>query len=184
MKKINRVIGKVLYLTIGKHLPSHTFPIHCIAAASKAFRGMCGKLILDKCGNNVNICRHSTFPSSVELGNNSGIGIRANITGPCIIGDNVIMAPDCLILTSNHNFNRTDVPIKYQGNGAEKPVYIGNDVWIGARVIILPGLKIGNGVVIGAGTVVTKDVPDYSIIVGNPGRIVKTRAHVTEEGLK
>ncbi|MAD43071.1 MAG: chloramphenicol acetyltransferase [Arcobacter sp.] len=57
----------------------------------------------------------------------------------------------------------------------EQKVTIGNDVWIGQNVLIMPGCKIGNGVVIGGGTIVTKDVEDYSIIVGNPGRVVKKR---------
>lgn len=54
-------------------------------------------------------------------------------------------------------------------------VIIGNDVWIGMRVIIMPGIKVGNGVVIGAGAVVTKDVPDYAIVGGVPARIIKFR---------
>ena len=54
-------------------------------------------------------------------------------------------------------------------------VIIGNDVWIGMRVIIMPGIKVGNGVVIGAGAVVTKDVPDYAVVGGVPARIIKFR---------
>ena len=57
----------------------------------------------------------------------------------------------------------------------KEPVYIGDDVWIGARVIILPGRKIGEGVIIGAGAVVTKDVPDYAVVGGNPAKVIKFR---------
>ncbi|VBB39419.1 Bacterial transferase hexapeptide family protein [uncultured Spirochaetota bacterium] len=172
---LRKVIGKILFYTIGRFLPSPQFPITPIAYVSKRFRGLCGKLILEKCGKNVNICGRSNFSSRVELGDNSGIGYKANITGKCIIGNNVIMAPECLILTNNHSFSRTDIPIKVQGADKEETVVIGNDVWIGMRVIILPGVKIGNGVVIGAGTVVSKDVPDYSVLVGNPARVVRSR---------
>ena len=62
-----------------------------------------------------------------------------------------------------------------QGFATEKPVLIADDVWIGARVIILPGVRIGTGAVIGAGAVVTKDMPDYSVVGGNPARVLKMR---------
>ena len=62
-----------------------------------------------------------------------------------------------------------------QGASDFHPVNIGNDVWIGARVTILPGVKIGNGAIIGAGSVVTKDVPDFAIVGGNPARVIKYR---------
>jgi len=86
-----------------------------------------------------------------------------------------MMGPDVMILSRNHNYDKVDIPIKLQGNAEEQPVIIENDVWIGARVIILPGVHIGKGVVIGAGAVVAKDIPNYSITVGNPARVVRMR---------
>jgi acetyltransferase-like isoleucine patch superfamily enzyme len=62
-----------------------------------------------------------------------------------------------------------------QGFQQDKGIKIGDDVWIGARVIILPGVSIGSGVIIGAGAVVTKDIPDWAIAVGNPARVVRYR---------
>lgn len=62
-----------------------------------------------------------------------------------------------------------------QGSTEERPVVIGNDVWIGGRVVILPGVRIGNGAIIGAGSVVTKDVADYDVVAGNHARIIKNR---------
>ncbi|WP_297960251.1 acyltransferase [uncultured Ruminococcus sp.] len=175
MKIIKKYIGIILFYGIGRYLPSHVCPIRFLGKISTKFRYMCGKLILTECGSNVNICKGSKFSSKVCIGNNSGIGIRAEISGECHIGDYVIMGPDCQIWTVNHNYSDLTKPIKYQGNTDEKPVYIGNDVWIGSRVMILPGVHIGNGVVIGGSTVVSKDVPDYAIVVGNPGRVVKFR---------
>ena len=131
-------------------------------------RALCGKLILAKCGKNVNIEKDAVFSSKVSLGNNSGIGIRASISGKTYIGDNVMMGPDCVIYSQNHEFSSIDIPMCRQGFQEEKPVYIGNDVWIGGRVTILPGVKIGNGAIIGAASVVTKDIPDYAIACGNP----------------
>ena len=149
MKKIKKYIGVVLFCVIGRHLPSHVCPLKFLGRVSTKFRYFCGKLMLAECGYNVNICRGSKFSTRTCIGNNSGIGIRAEISGECHIGDNVIMGPDCQIWTVNHNFSDLNKPIKYQGNSGEKPVYIGNDVWIGSRVMILPGVRIGNGVVCG-----------------------------------
>lgn len=90
-------------------------------------------------------------------------------------GDNVMMAPDCIIYVRNHESSRLDIPMCEQGSTEERPVVIGNDVWIGGRVIILPGVKIGDGAIIGAGSVVTKDVSEYDVVAGNPARVIKDR---------
>jgi len=114
--------------------------------------------------------------NSLKIGNNVGInhycfiGVRGNIT----IGDNVIFGPRVNVFSENHIFNSLDVPIKNQGV-EKKDTIIGNDVWIGASVSIMPGVKIGNGCVIAAGSVVTKDVPDFSVIAGMPAKIIKNR---------
>lgn len=135
--------------------------------------------MLDSCRKNVNICNLATFSTKVKLGDNSGIGIKANIAGPCTIGNNVIMGPEVNIFTKNHNTDRIDVPIKFQGDTEIKEVIIGDDCWIGCRAIILPGVNIGKGAVIGVGAVVSKDVPDFAVVVGNPGRVVKIRGEKT-----
>lgn len=170
--KIKKIIGIVIYNLIAKNMPVSNSRVNFY---SKQIRRLCGRLILDKCGEQVNIEKGATFSNRVVLGNNSGIGIRAFIQGKTILGDNVMMGPDCLIYTSNHAFDRLDIPMNQQGHEDEKKVIIGNDVWIGGRVIILPGVNIGDGVVIGAGSVVTKNVPNYAVIGGNPAKILKYR---------
>lgn len=169
--KIRKIFGYILYNGLFKRFPRSYSKIKI---GQKMFRRMCGKLLLDKCGKKVNIERNATFSSKSTLGNNSGIGINAKL-GIVHIGDNVMMGPDCVIITSNHKFDRLDIPMCEQGSEKDRPVYIGNDVWIGYRVTILPGVKIGNGCIIGAGAVVTKDVPDYAIVGGNPARIIRYR---------
>jgi len=84
------------------------------------------------------------------------------------------MGPEVIILCHNHNFSDISRPMQEQG-GTTKPVVIGDDVLIGTRAIILPGVKIGSGTIIGAGAVVTKDVPDYAIVGGCPAKILKYR---------
>lgn len=133
------------------------------------------KLMLPKCGDNVNIEKNATFSIRTEIGNNSGIGVNAHFYGKVIIGDNVMIAPDCVIYVRNHESSRLDIPMCKQGSTEERPVVIGNDVWIGGRVIILPGVKIGDGAIVGAGSVVTRDVSEYDIVAGNPARVIKNR---------
>lgn len=94
--------------------------------------------------------------------------------GPLRIGDNVMMGPEVTILTHTHRIDRTDIPMGKQGSMVSE-VIIGDDVWIGMRAIILPGVRIGSGVVIGAGAVVTKDVPDYAVVGGVPARVIRYR---------
>ena len=86
-----------------------------------------------------------------------------------------MMGTDVTIITRNHRFDRTDIPMMEQGFEEERPVYIGNDVWIGDRALILPGVHVGDGSIIAAGAVVTKDVPPHSIVAGVPARKIRER---------
>ena len=85
------------------------------------------------------------------------------------------MGPDVIIFSRNHNFKEKHKLIHEQGYTGQCTVIIEDDVWIGARVIILPGKIIGKGAVIGAGSVVTKDVAPYSVVAGNPARKISNR---------
>lgn len=176
--RIKKYIGYVLYHVLAKRMPGSYAPIKI---GQRQLRALCGRLMLNKCGSNVNIEKGATFSTKVELGDNSGIGIDANITGKCIIGKDVMMGPQCIIYTWNHEFSDTTKPMRGQGFQEEKCVRIGNDVWIGGRVTILPGVTIGNHSIIGAGSVVTRDVPEWAIVAGNPARVKKYRL-ATEDG--
>lgn len=90
------------------------------------------------------------------------------------IGNHVQVSAYSFITDFNHNFSKREVPINLQGC-TSAPVVIEDDVWIGAHCIILPGVRIGKGAVIGAGSVVTKSVKPYMIAVGNPAREIKKR---------
>ncbi len=170
-----RIICYLLYYYFLQYLPKSSGKgMH--KKIIRSIRSKTASCLFKKCGKNVNIEKHAVFGSgrNVSIGDNSGIGMNCVIKGPVEIGNNVMMGPDCLILTSYHNFDRTDIPMNQQGGGL-KPVVIGDDIWIGTRVTILPGVKIGNGVIIGAGAVVTKDIPDYAIVGGVPAKIIKYR---------
>lgn len=133
------------------------------------------KRVLKSMGTNVNIERGAKFCPFVSIGNDSGIGIDCYLSGEIIIGNDVMMGPEVAIYTSNHRTDDLQTPMWKQGFTEMEPVIIGNDVWIGRRAMIMPGVKIGNGVVIAAGAVVTKDVPDYAVVGGVPAKIIKTR---------
>lgn len=126
-------------------------------------------------GENVNIQRKAIITGRLSIGESSGIGEGSKVSGPISIGSFVNMGPDCIFYTSQHGYDRTDIVMQKQGRTEEKAITIGNDVWIGERVIVMPGVNIGNGCVIGAGAIVTHDIPDYTVAVGVPARVIKHR---------
>jgi maltose O-acetyltransferase len=94
------------------------------------------------------------------------------------IGMDVMMGVNVTIFGSNHKFDRTDIPMRKQGMKKYDPVEIEDDVWIGSNSIILPGRKISKGTIVAAGSVVTKDFPPYSIVGGNPAKLIKSRLEI------
>lgn len=127
-------------------------------------------------GKNINVEKGANYGlgNDIENGNNSGIGVNCEIRGPLKIGNDVMMGPEVKIITSSHVFSSVDKPMRLQGNFKEG-IEIGDDVWIGTRVIILPGVKIGSGAILAAGAVLTKDVPPFAIVGGVPAKILKLR---------
>lgn len=128
-------------------------------------------------GKNVNIRPNVKFVKgcNISIGDNSGIGEKSFLQdlGKITIGDNVLMGPEVNIFTSNHGMKKDSLIINQELS--IKEVIIENDVWIGARAIILPGVKIAKGTVIAAGSIVTKDTEQYSIVGGNPAKLIKYR---------
>ena len=173
MNKIKKISLLLLYAFVAKKLP---YSYSKYNFGQLKLRQFILKNLSPDVGANVNLDRNVQILdfSKISIGNNSGFGMNSRI-GSVSIGDNVMMGPDCLILTRNHNFQDISKPMASQGYQADKPVSIGNDVWIGQRVIILPGVRVGNGAVIGAGSVVTKDVRDYMIVAGNPAKEIRSR---------
>lgn len=143
----------------------------------RTIRSIVAAKLFSHTGKNINIESRANFGTGegISIGDNSGIGVRCNIRGPLSIGADVMMGPEVIILTSAHKFSSRSESIRSQGYLPNKKVVIEDDVWIGTRAILLPGVTIGKGAIIGAGAVVTKDVPSYAIAAGNPARIVKYR---------
>ncbi len=89
---------------------------------------------------------------------------------PVTFGDNVFVGPNCGFYTAGHPINAAE---RNKGLEYARPITIGNDVWFGAQVAVLPGVTIGDNCVIGAGSVVTRDIPSNSVAAGNPCRVIK-----------
>jgi acetyltransferase-like isoleucine patch superfamily enzyme len=112
----------------------------------------------------------------LKVGNNSSIGPYAYIgcSGYIEIGENVMMSPRVSIYSENHNFEDTTLPMISQGV-ARSFVKIEDDCWIAANSVILAGVTVGKGSIVAAGSIVTKDVPPYSVVGGNPAKLLKSR---------
>ena len=122
------------------------------------------------------------YDTTIECSGTLQIGERVIFGHHCTLGckDRIEIGDDCLlaemvsIRDHDHNFERLDVPIREQGATCA-PVKIGRDVWLGAKVTVLKGVTIGDGAIIGANSVVTRDVPPLAIAVGSPARVMKMR---------
>lgn len=123
-------------------------------------------------GDNVEL--RSNYPSFVRIGDRTSINRNSLIMGVVTIGSDCSIAPGCIVVGSNHIFEDCSINIKKQGLSREG-IIIENNVWIGANVVVLDGVKIGEGCVIGAGAIVTKSIPKFSVAVGNPCKVIKSR---------
>jgi maltose O-acetyltransferase len=140
-------------------------------------RRWCCHGLFERCGAGANIERRVFFGSGrqISLGDHSGVGVNAKLSPGVTIGDNVLMGEDVLFLTRNHAFADAKVLIHEQGYAGTEEIAVGDDVWIGTRCILLPGVRVGTGAVIGAGSVVTKPVEPYTIVAGNPAAVIGHR---------
>lgn len=172
--QLKKTIALLLYYGFAKKMPESDA---AISFGSKRLRRLLCKQIFEKAGKDINVEKGVFFGkgTDISIGNRSGIGLNARIQGPLSIGNYVMMGPDVLIYTRNHMSASKEMPMIDQGNTLPLTVTIGDDVWIGARAIILPGVTIGTGAIISAGAVVTKDVEAYTIVGGVPARLIKNR---------
>lgn len=114
----------------------------------------------------------------LSIGNHFALNGNARIIadngGEIVIGNKVMIGPNVVVRASNHGHSEVGIPMWDQGQVPDK-ITIGDDVWIAANATILPGVKIGRGVIVAAGAVVTKDIPDYVIAGGVPAKIIANR---------
>lgn len=169
-----KAVCYLLYLIIGRHLPDELGPI---GKFSHKIRRLLSQPLFKKVEGTFGIA------SKVDFGNGSFLILRdhANIgrgsylsgKGTITIGRHVMMGHQCMIITQNHKYLEEG----YAGEEV-KDVLIDDYAWLGHRVIVLPGVKIGKHAIIGAGAVVTKNIPDYAVAVGVPARVIKDRRKI------
>lgn len=172
-RRLVRMAALAAYYLIASHLPDLAFPG---GQLFNAIRCELLQLALPACGAG------NEIDSQVYLGDGSDvlIGSRCQINRGCrinhvTIGDEVMIGPQAIVLGAMHRSDELDVPMIDQGTLQVAPGTIERDVWIGARAIIMPGLRIGTGSIIAAGAVVTHDVEPWSVMAGVPARRVRDR---------
>ncbi len=137
-------------------------------------------------GNNSIIEHYCVLDNGVgkiQIGNFSRVGIHNTIIGPVEIGNNTILAQNIVLSGLNHQYKDISLPIRAQGIET-RLIVIEDDAWIGANSIITAGITIGKHAVVAGGSVVTKSVPPYTIVAGNPARIIKQYNSLTKEWVK
>ena len=163
-----RYICLFLYYLVFRYLPCNSCFIKPLGSISGRLRYFTCRHIFKHCGKGVGIERLASFGTGKNLviGDNSNLGINCKVPSDIKIGDNVMMGPNFTCYTSNHKFDRLDIPMNKQGTTPRVKLEIGNDVWIGCDVLLMPGGYIPNGAVVAARSVVTKRFPDYSVVGG------------------
>lgn len=171
-----RLLFFVLYYALFKYLPEGYD--HPAFRFGNRLRSWACSHLFAECGTGVNVHRGASFGSgrNVRAGNHANLGLNVLINGRggVFLGEHVLMGPDIIIYTGTHTFADPNTPIQRQPM-QYAPVKIGRDVWLGARVIVLPGVTVGDGCVVGANSVVTNDLPPYTIAAGSPARVIKQR---------
>lgn len=173
---MKKKLGLLIWYLFSTYLPKNSFPF--FGKIGRNIRFWTVKLVFNQTGKNVNVDKGAYFGTGKDIiiGNDSGIGRNCRVPSDTIIGNNVMMAEDVLIYNYNHKYDDITIPMNKQGRGKKSNLTINDDVWVGARVIVLPSVDhIGKGVIIGAGAVITKNIPDYAIVGGNPAKVLKYR---------
>ena len=137
--RVKRSIFRRLYYKVGIHMKSSVQSEY-----ARKIRYWTASKFVEYCGKNVNFEKGAKFNPELSIGDNSGIGMNCLVSGRTYIGNDVMMGPDCIMYSYSHEHGRIDIPMCQQGFEKETSIHIGNDVWIGARVVILPGVIVGN----------------------------------------
>lgn len=171
---MKRTLALLIYYLVAVRFPTQPVPGWRMGYALR--RVLLG-MIADDVGNRIIVKKNAYIGTGkgLRVGDHSQLGENCRIGPDVIIGSDVLMNPDVVIMTTSHAFENPEIPIRLQGASAIQPIHIGDDVWIGTRAVILPGVTVGRGAIIGAGSIVTKDIPPYAIAGGSPAKVIRQR---------
>jgi maltose O-acetyltransferase len=174
-----RIASLMLYYGLAARLPTLDLPFGELA---ERLRVVLARKLLKASGKNLRVAPGVNFGSGlrVTVGDNSTLPTRLTVIGDLHIGDDFMCGPDVVFISYNHRFDDPNMPMRLQGASESAPIHVGNDVWIGMRAIIMPGVTIGHHAIVAAGSIVTKDVPAWGIVGGNPAKLIKYREHPDE----
>lgn len=166
-KDLKRLFWWLVYTVIASQLPSWWMP-------SRRLRAYCAHRYAADVALSANINSHARIGWKSTIGPHGGVGAGSILSGEVHIGPHVTMGPYCYFITGDH-----PIPPDYgtfrDMNSTHAPIWVEEDVFMGGRVIVLPGVRIGRGAAVGAGSVVTKDVAPGATVVGNPAREIRRR---------
>lgn len=173
---MKRKLVLFLFYAFARRLPSSYFPMGSTFNRIRLF--LLRRVIHIGEGTVIQSGFRFGMKNVLEIGMNTQINEDVYIQS-AVIGNDVLIAQHVAMLAVTHRFDSLDIPMIRQGSTSPDPVIIEDDVWIGRNAIILPGVRIGKGAIVGAGAVVTKDVPTFAIVGGVPSKIIRYR---NEEG--
>ena len=178
--KIAHCVAKFIYYRIAYKLPSS---YNAKTKFPKRLRAWCAKYLLDRRGKDVNIEKNVELRwGGIELGDYSSFGEGSVIGGNTVVGKDVMIGRQLLTIPRNHIIDDIDTPMIKQGFTKPGKIIIDDDVWIGDRVTILANVHIHSHSVVGAGAVVTKDVPEYAVVGGVPAKVIRYRNQPRNNG--
>ncbi|MEP7368292.1 MAG: DapH/DapD/GlmU-related protein [Dermatophilaceae bacterium] len=172
---LRRTLKFAVYYGIADKLPySGTAGFGPLA---KRVRRWAAKDLFDHAGQRINVEKGAWFGSGkgISVDDRSGLGLDCLVMGTLTMGKDVMVGPRCMFISSSHTTTDVSRPMAGQGMAQDQPIVVEDDVWFGAAVIVLPGVRVGHGAVIGAGSIVTKEVPPFARVAGSPARVLSFR---------
>ncbi len=176
---LSRTFWRLIYEILARNI-TDDFWAYPLNRLGQRLRVICIRGFVQQCGKGLKIGPNVTLSWENVIGDNVTINANCKLQG-CRIDDYALIAPECYCVIRNHEYRAPDIPIVNQGYTTECPPHIGRDVWIGARVLLLPGITLGEGSIIAAGAVVNSDTEPYSIVGGVPAKRIGYRGKETAD---